>query len=289
MIARSVLFLIASGQAFLLGAGCLVVAAGVSRWATQQRALRIARNLLVGLGGVLVAASATPLPGLVALGLGGLSVIWLVIEASGARWSGWLRGLVAVAWLGAGVVEARHQVIPTVARLGRPVFSVVGDSLTAGDGDARIITWPERLAQAHAIDVRDHSAAGATVQTAARQAAAIGADERLVLLEIGGNDLLGGTTPEAFEVGLARLLALVGRPGRSVVMLELPLVPGWHRFGLIQRRLCARAGVILIPKRVLAALLLADGATVDSIHLSNAGQDRLARTIWALIQPAYAD
>ena len=110
-----------------------------------------------------------------------------------------------------------------------------------------------------------------------------------MLLEIGGNDLLGGTTIQAFQTGLAQLIKTVRQPGRTVVMLELPLIPGLNQFNLIQRRLGAEYQVILIPKRILVGVLLADGATIDSVHLSPAGHDQMASAVWAIIRSAYRD
>ena len=109
----------------------------------------------------------------------------------------------------------------------------------------------------------------------------------LVLLEIGGNDLLGDTPTADFERDLNLLLARIRAPGRTVLMFELPLPPLSNEYGRIQRRAAARHGVRLIPKRIFMSVLAADGATLDSIHLSDAGHERMAAEIWRIIAPAY--
>jgi acyl-CoA thioesterase-1 len=119
------------------------------------------------------------------------------------------------------------------------------------------------------------------------QAERIGDEPGLVLLEIGGNDMLGSTTPEQFEERLEVLLAEVCRPNRTVVMLELPLPPLCNRIGMIQRRLAAKHEVALIPKRVFIGVLTSSGATVDGIHLSPKGHAQMAETMWKAISPAY--
>ncbi|MCI0456532.1 MAG: hypothetical protein L0Z62_06080 [Gemmataceae bacterium] len=58
-------------------------------------------------------------------------------------------------------------------------------------------------------------------------------------------------------------------------MLELPLLPRAWAFGAQQRRLAAKHGVVLIPKRLLAGLLLTEANVVDGLHLSPAGHARL--------------
>ena len=290
MATRLILFHLASGQAFFSGSACLVLAAGLAAWAARRWA-RTTRNLLVGVGGVLVGASATPLPVAADAGLAAVTLAWLVGEARRDRWRWWrvrrLRGLMAASWVIAALAEAPYHLIPHVPPLGSPVLGVIGDSVTAGVDDRAEVTWPRLLGDRHGLIVRDHAAAGATAASAASQAAALKPDQRLVIVEIGGNDLLGGTTPVAFEAGLERLLAATCRPGRVVVLLELPLLPTYAEFGRAQRRLARRFGALLVPKRVLLGVLLADGATLDTIHPSALGHEQLAEAIWAVIRPAY--
>ena len=110
-----------------------------------------------------------------------------------------------------------------------------------------------------------------------------------MLVEIVGNDCFGETSPREFATGLDRLLSAVCRPGRVVVMLELPLPPTFQEYGRIQRRLAAQFHVILIPKRVLLGVLERRGATVDSVHLSRQGHRWMAETVWGIVGRAYAD
>ena len=69
--------------------------------------------------------------------------------------------------------------------------------------------------------------------------------------------------------------------------IELPLPPFCNDYGRIQRHLAAQHGVLLIPKRVFAAVLAGDAATLDSVHLDRAGHERMAEVVWSLIRPAY--
>jgi acyl-CoA thioesterase-1 len=178
--------------------------------------------------------------------------------------------------------------LPTLPHLGWPALEVIGDSLTAGMGQPGVTTWPKLLEAHHEIAIHDHSEMGANVQSAAKQAAAVSPDAQLVLLEIGGNDILGETTPKEFEAGLDRLLAKISNSGRVVVLLELPLPPSYNVFGLIQRRLAKRYGVYLVPKRVVLAVLEVEGSTVDTVHLSQAGHQRMANAVWNTLEAVYA-
>ena len=70
-------------------------------------------------------------------------------------------------------------------------------------------------------------------------------------------------------------------------MLELPLPPFYNSFGLIQRKLARKYGVKLVPKRVFLSVLAGGGATLDSIHLSQAGHQQMANVVWEIVGPAY--
>lgn len=289
MFTRWLVYHVASGQSFFSGVACLLAAVCLSAW--KARPARMARNILAGLGGTLVFASATPLPTWSYLVLLVATSLWLLGEASCARIPRRLvRGLrvaVSAMWLAAALVELPYHLPPSVPRLGRPTLGIVGDSLTAWLDGSGEMTWPAILADRRGISARNHAAIGADVASALRQAAQISPDERLVLLEIGGNDILGGTSPEGFEAGLARLLSAVVRPGRTVVMLELPLPPTYNAIGRIQRRLARQYGAILVPKAVLFGVLQREGATRDSIHLTREGHESMAEAIWGILRAAY--
>jgi acyl-CoA thioesterase-1 len=69
-------------------------------------------------------------------------------------------------------------------------------------------------------------------------------------------------------------------------MLELPLPPLYNRYGEIQRRLAGRHHVLLIPKRYFASVLIGSTATIDSLHLSAAGHQKMSEMIWQVVSPA---
>ena len=166
---------------------------------------------------------------------------------------------------------------------------MIGDSVTAGMSDPRNGTWPNLLASAHGIEVVDLSQMGATAASALKQADELPAEGGLLLLEIGGNDLLGSTSAQKFGEDLNSLLSRVCKPGRAVLMFELPLPPLANDFGRAQRSLAAKYSVLLIPKRLFMSVLSESGATLDSIHLSPHGHAQMAALVWSLIRPAYND
>ncbi len=284
---NAVLYLFGSGGAFFVGAA--LVLAGIVTFAARRS--RVVATLLAVVGLILIAFSAVPLPYWLYGLAGGVSVLWLAAERSGGRLRsrrGWLRGAAAAVWLAAVAVELPHHVLPAVPPVaGRPALHVIGDSLAAGTGSKDEETWPRRLARVHGIEVVGLSRVGVTTASALGQAEKLPVDGGVVLVEIGGNDLLGPTSAADFDHDLGELLGRVCRPGRVVIMVELPLPPLCNGFGLAQRRRAAEHGVALIPRRVLMSVLTADGATTDGLHLTPAGHERMADALWGSIRSAY--
>ena len=148
---------------------------------------------------------------------------------------------------------------------------------------AYLYGWPELLGDHANLKVRNLSFGGAKVASSLDQSPLIHQYNALVILEIGGNDLLGGTSIHQFREDLDKMLTLVCVPHRRVAMIELPLPPFYNRFGMVQRDLAKSHGVTLIPKRYLAKTICTPGATVDGIHLSNAGHVLFARTLSVML------
>lgn len=157
-------------------------------------------------------------------------------------------------------------------------LAVIADSITAGLNDGEV-TWPQLFAERTGIAVRDASQPGATFKSAISQADAMSDDQTPLILEIGGNDLLGGLSLADFTRDCEQLCRKVCTPGRIIWMCELPLPPGKSQYGVAQRRIARKYDIQLIPKRTMMQLLTTAGATVDSIHLSPAGQNLFCELI----------
>ncbi|MES2789474.1 MAG: GDSL-type esterase/lipase family protein [Planctomycetota bacterium] len=284
-------YLFGSGLAFFLGVGCVWSSMALFAIPARRWINRLAVVICV-LGLIFIGLSAAPFPSWFYAIAGSLTFGWLIVEQTSRvglqRWKARLRILVGLTWLAGVTWELPYQLSPTVNATGNPPLFIIADSVTAGVGEREAVTWPVLLERAHPVQVHDYSRMGAGVVSAYAQAERLpDASGGIVLLEIGGNDLLGTTSLATYEQGLDRLLTRVATHDRTVIMFEIPLPPLCNEFGRIQRRVAARHGVPLIPKRLLMQILATPGHTLDSIHLSQAGHNQLAALVWKLIQPAY--
>ncbi len=286
---RHLLYFVASGLAFHAGAILIVLALFFARLGHCNWQKIVARLTFV-FGVILIFVSATPLSLLAYVGLASITILaWVSSFEQFRTFRSVGRSLFVaalVAWFLVIGSEYNYQRLPVINILPGAEFGVVGDSITAGIDQPGLDRWPQILAKRRSILVSDHSRAGATAKSAASLAAQVTPAEQVVLLEIGGNDLLGGTSSREFESGLDALIASLKMPGRRLIMMELPLPPTFNSYGLVQRRLARKHGVILVPKRVLMSVIQGEGATVDDLHLSALGHERMADAISRMITSA---
>lgn len=128
---------------------------------------------------------------------------------------------------------------------------------------------------------------GDTAASALKRVRTQGVNSSVVVVEIGGNDLLGSTSSTQFAQDLDTLLDYITRSGRQIIMFELPLPPFCHEYGRIQRTLARKYNVKLVPKRVFLSIIAGTDATLDSIHLSPAGHQQMADCVWRIVQAAF--
>lgn len=241
---------------------------------------------LVGL--LFVFLSVTPLLRLLAVLIFLLTMGWLVVGAAGRlslRYSWLLAGGTFLAVFAAGLFESPFHRTVSIRFVPPQAVFVIGDSVSSGLGGPGETAWPGRLGELLGTSVRNLAVAGATAETAVqRQLPKVTAPGSLVIVEIGGNDLLNNTPSDAYGAALGTLLKELAEQNHTVVMFELPRLV-WHReHGRLQRRLAREYGVLLIPRTFLADLFGEHELTSDGIHLTQRGHDVFAERVYALFE-----
>ncbi|QDT97557.1 SGNH/GDSL hydrolase family protein [Gimesia aquarii] len=279
-----IVFHLVSGQAFFTGAVFVMLAACLST--CESRVVKRVMVLVFLLGMIAIVVSSTPLPYWFYGCAGVITLVW-ISSCFVKKWRRWSAYAVIGVWAIAIGLEAPYHLTPTLKPVASRSMTVIGDSVTSGLGNDKIETWPRILAREHDLQVQDISHVGDTVSTALKRVQKEPVDPSIVLLEIGGNDILGSTTTEQFVKNLEALLTELAAPDRQLIMLELPLPPFYHEYGRTQRNLAQKYDVALVPKRIFLSILAGGESTLDSIHLSEAGHQNMADVVWGLVKPAY--
>ena len=274
----------ADGTTFFVGLFLVAAAEGL----LLQFRYRVVRSILTVLtvvGIILVVISATPLP------LWGYT-IWAIPAIAGLvlsnlaippqRISIICAGVLLVATVALCLAEVPHHRRPHLTVPKGATVYVIGDSISAGLG-TKDRCWPIILGEMMPLRVVNLAQPGATVESAIVQAKGITEPHSLVIVEIGGNDLLGETDASVFQSKLDTLVSSLCSAQHQVLLLELPLFPFQNAFGKAQRSMVSKYGVAMLPKRYFARVLGMENGTLDGLHLSQVGHDAMATIIASVI------
>jgi lysophospholipase L1-like esterase len=279
------LFHVYSGDMLFTAAGLLVVAViadltlARDRHEIARRAARILFLLALPLG----ALATVPVPLLIVVPLVGA---WMAHIVCGfgrrSRRAAVISGsAVVVLTLAALVPELAWRMKDPPRTPPPPTIFVLGDSISSG-GFGESGTWIELLASRTGIDLIDLASPSETTGSALQyQVEELSACDRCgVVIELGGNEMLGGGSVREFERNLRSLITESRARGAEVVWLvEFPPLPGRWWWTAAQRRTARATESFLIPRRILARVLVKEENTFDGLHLTDSGHAELAGRI----------
>ncbi len=186
---NGLVFHIASGDAFFTGVVLLLIAAfSSSRLRPFFRRVTVLSFLM---GAIAIAVSATPLPYWCS-GLALAATLAWIASFFKKDWRRWATYVFVGAWWIAAGTEIPYRFAPSLRPAPNRDLTILGDSVTAGMGDSDTSeTWPNILAREHDLRVQDLSYPGANTASALKRAQSHSIDSPVVVVEIGGNDMLG--------------------------------------------------------------------------------------------------
>jgi len=270
-----------SGAGFFSGMALVAVALTLAL-VVPNRWMVTGCDIAAAAGVLLVGLSSTPAPP-VLLPLWFLTTVTAMAATHFGSASLRVRAMLAapavVLCVVAVAVEAPHHVTPQAPEGPFSRLYIFGDSITAGVGREDGPRWPTLFERSTGVEVVDLAIAGARVNDMTRVAGRTRLRDGLVLIEIGGNDMFRRASVEQFEQDLDDLLNQVKGPGRTIAMLELPMLPFHAELARAQRRVAGRHDVMLIPKRYFASVFSGSDSTVDGLHLSATGHVRMAQVV----------
>ena len=279
----------ASGESLYFGAALLLLAVVPPTPLKRKWMLRV-RNVLAWVALAFVVMACLPFALLVDLIFLAVFMVWFVTSNKGSpsqtsvRLQRGSKLVLAILLVVLPAIEFSHRTLPKITGSASDHLVVIGDSISSGI-DPRLEAWPLVLQQTCGVKVRNLARPGAQVSEGLLIARGLTDRDHLVLIEIGGNDLLMGVSSDEYGKALHALLSKVAAPNRTVVMFELPLLPNKIAYGQIQRRLSTKYRVSLIPKRYFAQVLGDANATTDGLHLSASGARRMAALVAQVLSP----
>lgn len=200
-----------------------------------------------------------------------------------------LPGLLLGVWL-ALVLAGCGRDEPRLARLGPDdVVLAFGDSLTHGTGADPATAYPARLSRLIGRPVVNAGVPGeTTVEGLNRLPGALDAHQpRLLLLCLGGNDLLRQLDPAQTEANLAAMVELARARGVAVVLIGVPEPRLFGGVADLYPRLADRFG-LAYEGEIFVDVLKNPGLKSDPIHPNAEGYRRVAERLAELLGRAGA-
>ena len=175
---------------------------------------------------------------------------------------------------------------PDIPNLDSPGHTIVclGDSITSGVGAEPGQPYPALLSARLGTEVINQGVPGDTAEGGlARVDQALTADPWLVVVELGGNDILRRVPPEQTEAALRQILERLLAARVAVLLVELD-VPFAGRYAEIYERLGDDYDVPVLDD-TLGDILTDAGLKADPIHPNARGQEVLAADLAEEIEP----
>jgi acyl-CoA thioesterase-1 len=193
-----------------------------------------------------------------------------------------LAALAAAAATAVAAAGCRHAP-PNLDSPGTAIVCL-GDSITAGTGAAPGRSYPEVLAERLGTEVINDGVPGDTAADGlARLPQVLAQDPWLVIVELGGNDILRQVpierTEEALDAIVRQLLA-----ARVLPVLVAVEGPFGGRHGDVYARLGKRHHVPVVAD-ALRKILLDPSLKADEVHPNDLGHARLAEAVAATVEP----
>ena len=174
---------------------------------------------------------------------------------------------------------------------------IVGDSLSSGYGLAPGQSWVDRLGarlkkRAPDWHVVNASISGDTTQNGLQrlQPALDRQNPQGVLIELGGNDAMRGTPPEAIRQNLVTLIRQARAGGAWVVLLEAPVLPNYGKpyaeaVAKLYVDVAREERIVRVPCFVCGVGVVPGMMQADGIHPNEKAQGWVLDAVWPYIKP----
>lgn len=173
---------------------------------------------------------------------------------------------------------------------------MLGDSLTAGYGLDAAMAWPALLQQR--LDekglryrVVNKGISGDTSAGGLRRIEdALQGDVKLMVLELGGNDLLRGLSVADLKKNLSQMIEIAQRRKITVILAGMEAPPNYgadftHDFRNVYRDLAKQYKVILIPFFLEGVGGIESLNQPDGIHPNEKGAVIVMENVWHVLEP----
>lgn len=180
-----------------------------------------------------------------------------------------------------------HNYYPiTNERATGDVILAFGDSLTYGTGAEKSESWPSLVAERCGCSIVNLGVPGETTAEAVRRIDGVLAahDARMVIVLLGGNDMLRRLPQEQLFQNLRRIIGEIQASGAMVVLVGLNGFPLDSGYGDEYKLLARETGSVFVPN-ILGGIFSDPKLKSDQVHPNAEGYKVMADRIYKAIEP----
>lgn len=161
-----------------------------------------------------------------------------------------------------------------------------GDSLTSGYGATAGHDYPSELSRLAGVQILNRGVAGETSGEALRRIDrdVLNADPRIVLILLGGNDLLRHVPSTETFRNLDEIVAKIQDRGALVVLVGIEGLMFTDNYGSEFKKLAKRRGTVYV-KNIMSGIMDRPSLKSDQIHPNDAGYKMIAERLYPVIKP----
>lgn len=169
---------------------------------------------------------------------------------------------------------------------GADVIVAFGDSLTYGTGAGRGQDWPSLVSEKCNCRIVNKGVPGDTSSDALARLDrdVLALDPQIVIIGLGGNDILQRTTPETMFGNLRTIIDRVQDSGAMVVLLGLNGFPLASSLGGEYKALARETGSVYVPN-ILGGILTSAKLRADQVHPNAEGYKIIADRVYDKLEP----
>ena len=192
--------------------------------------------------------------------------------------------LILVGFLQCPIVTADPE-IRTTKPLGENIICF-GDSLTSGFGARPAMDYPNQLAKLISRPVINAGVVGDTTADALTRLDkdVLSKSPRIVLIMLGGNDLMQGVKREVFSKNLRTIIESIQERGALVIVGGIDIRVNRRGFGAVYKKVCQETGALLIPD-ILENIWGNPDLMSDFIHPNSEGYKIIAQRFYRALEP----
>ncbi|MGA9574771.1 MAG: arylesterase [Lysobacterales bacterium] len=178
-----------------------------------------------------------------------------------------------------------------------PVMLILGDSLSAGYGMQREMSWVSLLEtrlskDGYSYQILNSSISGDTSQGGLTRLPRLldRYKPQIVIIELGANDGLRGIDPNVTRKNMASMIRQSQAIGARVLLAGIKLPPNYgsaylQQFESIYTDLANEFGTLLVPFLMDGIAFEPDLLQADNIHPNEKGQPVLLDNVWKVLEP----